>query len=78
MWGSWRSGIAISSSCSGLALVEETSDPSGTVSSTGITATKSAKPRVKLVTQLTAIVNDLVQDILDGKMPAPKGVLTQA
>jgi predicted HicB family RNase H-like nuclease len=31
------------------------------------------KTEANVVTQLTAIVDDLVQDILDGKMPAPKG-----
>jgi predicted HicB family RNase H-like nuclease len=31
------------------------------------------KTEADVATQLSAIVNDLVQDVLDGRMPAPKG-----
>ena len=31
------------------------------------------KTEAVVATQLAAIVDDLVQDVLDGKMPAPKG-----
>jgi len=31
------------------------------------------KTEADVATQLAAIVDDLVQDVLDGKMPAPKG-----